>query len=119
MLILISDKLRKIASFIEQDKTPSNAGIGDHKMLDSISDEKFNSNISPIKNKKVIHPKDDAPLKPTAPPEQRRPRQLAEHQKKWNDDNKTGLMKDYMKEYRADGKDKEVDGPKSTYKKKI
>jgi hypothetical protein len=121
MIISISDKLRKLASLIELDNTPSSSGIGDHKMLDSISEEKPNNQGSSIdpKDKKVVLPKNNAPLKPTALPRQRSPRRMLEHKKKWNADNKTGLMREYMEEYRADGRDKEVDGPKSTYKKKI
>ena len=38
-------------------------------------------------------------------PEIRRPRREREHQKKWNKETKTELMKDYMQQYRADGND--------------
>jgi len=127
MIISISDTLRRLASFIERDNTPSDASIGDRTMLNETSEEEISEEgyitKSPGEKKIVQHKKvtliDDIPLKHTAPPEQRRPRKELEHKKKWNDDNKTNLMKDYMTEYRADGKDKEVDGPKSTCKKKI
>jgi hypothetical protein len=62
---------------------------------------------------------EETKVDPTAPSQQRRPREQPGHLNKWNEETSTGLMKDYMQEYRADGKDKEVDGPKSTYKKKL
>lgn len=112
----ISDEIRKLASLIERDNTPDNTAIGDHKMLEDSSMEQ------PLREaKKVVKPKqvEIEGITPTAPPQQRRPRKQPGHKNKWNEDTKTGLMKDYMTEYRADGKDKEVDGPKSTYKKKL
>jgi len=122
MIISISDTLRRLASVIERDNTPSDASIGDRKMLIEAPEEDCTTNF-PEKKKVVQHkkvsPVDNSFLEKTAPPEQRRPRKELEHKKKWNDDNKTSLMREYMTEYRADGKDKEVDGPKSTYKKKI
>lgn len=110
MFIPIYDKIRKVASMIEHDKTPSDYEIGDHKMLEDTSES--------IKVKKPMVVEEQK-LTPTAPPQQRRPRKQPEHLNKWNSDTKTGLMNDYMQQYRADGKDKEVNGPKSTYKKKF
>lgn len=113
MLIPIYDKIRKVASMIELDKTPSDHGIGGHIMLDETCVE-----IEPIKVKKTVVIEEQK-LTPTALPPQRRPRKQPEHLNKWNSDTKTGLMNDYIDQYRADGRDKEVDGPKSTYKKKF
>lgn len=111
MFIPISDKIRKLANFIEEDNTPSDAEIGDRVMIDESTNERS------IKKKPVSI--DQPKITPTAPPQQRRPRKQPGHLNKWNDDTKTGLMNDYMKEYRSDGKDKEVNGPKSTYHKKF
>lgn len=115
MRVSLSDKIRKLAAFIERDNTPSEVVIGDSRMVDE-----GNLGCLPggVKKKKVRVPGEEK-IAPTALPEQRRPREQPGHLNKWNDDTKTGLMKEYMQEYRADGKDKEVDGPKSTYKKKF
>jgi hypothetical protein len=116
MKFLISDEIRKLASLIERDNTPEDTSIGDHKMLEGGREEQ------PVEKKKqVVKPKnvDIEETTPTAPSQQRRPRKQPGHKNKWNEETKTGLMKDYITEYRAEGKDKEVDGPKSTYKKKF
>jgi len=114
MIISISDKIRKLANFIEEDNTPSDAEIGDRSMLDESTNEE------PIKKKKKKPVKvEESKITPTAPPEQRRPRKQPAHLNKWNEDTKTENMREYMEGYRSDGKDKEVDGPKSTYKKKF
>jgi hypothetical protein len=112
MRVSISDKIRKLAALIELDNTPYNESIGGHKMLDEDCKERPS-----IRKKRVVE--EPTEISPTAPPQQRRPREQPGHLNKWNEDTKTGLMKEYMQEYRADGKDKEVDGPKSTYKKKL
>lgn len=54
----------------------------------------------------------------TAPPKQRAPRREPEHKKKWNEEDKTDLMKNYMKEYRSEGKIRDTDGIKNVYVKK-
>jgi hypothetical protein len=112
MMESISDRLRKLAAFIELDKTPSESVIGDQTMLSDTNDQDE-------KKKKIVAPIMTSEIKPTAPPQQRRPRKQPGHKNKWNADTKTDLMKEYMQNYRAEGKDKEVDGPKSTYKKKL
>jgi hypothetical protein len=112
MKISLSNKIRKLAALIERDNTPSEVVIGESQRIEGDSTE---DNIPPKKGIKVQEEK----MVPTAPPEQRRPRKQPNHKNKWNEDTKTSLMNDYMKNYRADGKDKEVDGPKSTYKKKL
>jgi hypothetical protein len=116
--IALADKIRKLADLIERDNTPFDGAINDRTML--VVDDK--ENIDPgIGCKKVVKIKkvDIPELTPTAPPEQRRPRKQPSQMNKWNEDTKSGLMKEYMQGYRADGKDKEVEGPKSTYKKKF
>lgn len=113
MLIPICEKIRKLASMIEQDKTPSDHVIGDHRMF-----EDTDVGGKPIQVKKPVVVQEKK-LTPTALPPQRRPRKQPEHLNKWNSETKTGLMNDYMDQYRADGRDKEVNGPKSTYKKKF
>lgn len=116
MFITISDKIRKVAALIERDNTPSNARIDDRMMLD---DECQEGGTPKIRKKRVDVVIEDAEVPPTALPERRRPREQPSHLNKWNEDTKTELMNDYMKNYRADGKDKEVEGPNSTYKKKL
>jgi len=116
MLTSVHDEIRKLASLIERDNTPSYSGIGDRKMLEDTS---TGEQSAPLKNKKPVAPALGTKIGPTAAPEQRRPRELPDHKKKWNSETKTGLMKDYMHNYRAEGKDKETDGMKSTYKKKF
>jgi hypothetical protein len=114
MITSISDMIRKLASLIERDNTPENTAIGDHSMLNESSSEQPTT-------KQAIKPKQLGieKITPTAPSKQRRPRKQPGHMNKWNEDTKTGLMNEYITEYRADGRDKEVDGPKSTYKKKL
>lgn len=115
MIVSISDKIRKLASLIERDDTPYDSQIGDRRMLHDYEGEDH-----PVVTKKRVDIKvEDTKVEPTAAPPQRRPREQPGHLNKWNEDTSTGLMKEYMQEYRADGKDKEVDGPKSTYKKKL
>lgn len=116
MFIAISDKIRKVAALIERDNTPSDAKIGDRVMLDN---ECQKGNTPKIRKKRVDVIVEETGAPPTALPERRRPREQPSHLNKWNEDTKTELMNDYMKNYRADGKDKEVEGPKSTYKKKL
>jgi hypothetical protein len=123
MIVSIADRIRKLASLIERDNTPSDSSIGDRKMLqDSVVDaegEIVNSAPRvPIK-KKLVSVETEAQPQPTAPPMQRRPRKQPDHLNKWNSTTSTGLMKEYMQNYRAEGKDVETDGPKSTYKKKF
>jgi hypothetical protein len=113
MLVPICDRIRKLASLLEQDNTPSDFGIGGHRML---GDSNAEAESIKVKKPGIV---EEQKLTPTALPPQRRPRKQPGHLNKWNPDTKTGLMKDYMQEYRADGKDKEVNGPKSTYKKKF
>lgn len=113
MLITIAHKIRRIASLIELDKTPTDYEIGGRKMLCECGNEE-----EPVVVRKQVSIEEEK-ITPTAPPQQRRPRKQPGHLNKWNEDTKTGLMKEYMQQYRADGKDKEVDGPKSTYKKKF
>lgn len=124
MLASYSDKLRKIAELIERDNTPSNADIGDQSIpLDEdrlrirkrIIDQGSEDEKSSIRKEPV---KEDV-IKSTAMPEQRRPRRQLEYKKKWNEDSSAGNMKEYMKEYRAKGEDKNAPGLKSTYHKRI
>lgn len=73
----------------------------------------------------LIEIEDEPPVKvfeesdvKTAPPKQRAPRRKPEHKKKWNTDDKTELMRDYMKEYRSEGKIRDTEGIKNVYVKK-
>lgn len=120
MIVSIAEKIRKVASLIERDNTPSYAAIGDRHMLedneeDSSEGTSSNVNSTPLKKKPVSAVPEAAP-KPTAAPEQRRPRELQDHLKKWNSTTSTGLMNEYMKNYRAEGKDVETG---NAYKKKF
>lgn len=60
----------------------------------------------------------EEPKVETALPKQRAPRRKPEHLKKWNTEDKTDLMKEYMREYRSDGKIRDTDGVKNVYVKK-
>lgn len=115
MILSLAEKIRKLAALIERDNTPSEGTIQGHSMINSASGEEDDT----VKKKKLPAPKQEAPLKPTAPSQQRRPRKMPDHKNKWNTETKTGLMNEYMKEYRAQGRDKEVSGLKSTYHKKF
>ena len=55
----------------------------------------------------------EEPFKPTKRPKMKPPRRKPEAQKKWNDDNKTEVMRQYMRDYRSTGKVTETDSPKS------
>lgn len=106
-MISIADKIRKIASLIELDNTPYESSIGNKSM-----ESKTDKDNKP-KSKEIV-----PDSKPVAVPVQRRPRRQPSHKNKWNDDTKAGLMKEYMQNYRADGKVMETNGPKNFYVKK-
>lgn len=113
MFVPICDRIRKLASLLEQDNTPSDFGIGGHRML---GDSNAEAESIKVKKPGVV---EEQKLTPTALPPQRRPRKQPGHLNKYNENTKRDLDKDYIKKYRAEGKDKEVNGPNSTYKKKF
>lgn len=129
-MISISCEIRKIANFIELDNTPLTEEDVDRnkKRLDeggsaaqkgSIDKESTKSeyNESNTKKEKSVKSKKPAPLRveeakieSTAKPKIKGTRKQHECKKKWNSDNKRESMKDYMREYRSDGKDDTVPG---------
>jgi len=110
MKVSIASILRKIASMIEVDDTPTEEEIESHRMQPGVSEE---GKVPSVHTRVQIEK-----AKPVAPSKIKRPRRLHEHQKKWNEEDKTGLMKEYMQNYRAEGKVYETDSPKSKYVKK-
>lgn len=110
MKVVISSILRKLAGMIVEDNTPTDEDIlrlrkqtrrryeqgdpqGEAQQTDAPSPE--------VPTTGVVEEK----VEYLAPPKQRRPRREPEHHKKWNEEDKTGLMKDYMKDYRSESKD--------------
>lgn len=106
----IATCLSKIADLIERDDTPVTEDEikSRKKRLDhpSEGESSKNTKTDSTKPKKTSLPK----IKP--------PRRLPEYKKKWNEENKTEKMRDYMKDYRSENKDKVTDSPKSKYVKK-
>jgi hypothetical protein len=116
MLVSIACKIRKMASLIERDNTPSETTIGGHAMVGQESKPIAHKPTEVGTHKGVVQ---EDKVQGTAAPERRRPRKQLNHKKKWNEDTSTDLMREYMQNYRAEGKDKEVSGLKSTYRKKF
>jgi hypothetical protein len=100
---------------IEVDDTPSDEELEQKRVKDEREKEERRISLgipsikTHVQNEKVDY---------VAPPKIKRPRRLHDHQKKWNEDTKTGLMKEYMQKYRAEGKVYETNSPKSKYVKK-
>jgi len=105
MLIAISGYIRKVAELIELDDTPTEEEIYESRVLHNEPSKNPDIGVQPDK-------------KTQSTPKIRRPRRLPESKKKWNDSSKTELMKNYMQEYRADGKVYETKGIKNFYVKK-
>lgn len=110
MLSSLSSKIRDIvASMIEIDNTPS---VSDDNIKEDKMKEKKEIK-SPVSLNKE---KAESRFVPTALPKVRAPRRLHNFKKKWNPDSKRELMRDYMRNYRAEGKDVETG---NRYVKKI
>jgi hypothetical protein len=100
----LSDILRKMASMIVVDTTPTEEEIQRERQRVRCREETPPEGLGvPVPKPQV---QEDAMEEKYLPqPEIRRPRREREHQKKWNKETKTELMKDYMQQYRADGND--------------
>ena len=96
----IASVLRKIADMIVVDNTPTDEDICRMRSMKIRRDE--GDTGDPAAPRLRALPDEDGPL---PQPEIRAPRRQHEHQKKWNQDTKKGLMKGYMQDYRAEGKD--------------
>ncbi len=116
MKCVISNILKKLAATIEvEEENP-------HK-----EDLPINKHVQTRRPLSVIHGESPGGACPRvqienteaiAPPKIKRPRRLREHEKKWNKEDSTGLMQEYMRDYRAEGKDNITDSPNSKYVKK-
>lgn len=134
MLRSIADKMRRIASFIERDYTPFTEEDMEKnkKRLDqserggeeSSAEESGGNGRDKKKRVRPVVEKtqtgvDEQKTESTAAPEQKASRKQHEHKKKWNETDRKGLMKDYMQEYRSEGKDQTVKVTKPRIKKKV
>lgn len=131
MKTLISERLRKIAGFIERDDTPSFEEIKKRReKIDELSQSRFeeqpSSDVQRAREQRRVRGEGDAP-KPKvieekidykAPPKQRAPRRKREYQKKWNEDTQKENMRKYIQEYRQTGRINETMSPKNRYVKK-
>jgi len=113
--IVVSNIIRKLAALIEVDDTPSDEEIKEKRKLPEKA--KSNLKVSPGDTKVVV--KEETPLKPTKRPDIKPPRRQTEVSKKWNQNSKRELMRDYMRDYRSTGKINQTNGPKNKYVKKL
>ena len=113
MRVLISSYLRHIATFIEVDDTPTKEETREKRLKceDSVS------TTAPGSKKQVPKPTEDKVV-PTERPHIKPPRRKRQTEKKWNEESKSELMRDYMKDYRQTGKVMETNSPKNKYTKK-
>jgi hypothetical protein len=98
---------------IEEDDTPTDEDL-DRKRTQGGHREEDPESVSKEHKPSVFRERFDY----KAPPKIKRPRRQPDYSNKWNEDSKTGLMKDYMQNYRAEGKHFETNSPKSKYVKK-
>ncbi len=134
MKISVAYRLKRLASFIIKDETPTNEQILQRRghRVDQTDDPKYKYiPVADVSVKKIETPdvKSDTPVQVSKVKVQREgpsikiqpkikpSRALPEHQKVWNTDNKKEKMKEYMKEYRSEGKVYETNGPKNFYVK--
>jgi len=113
MNFLVSDYIRKLASMIEEDNTPTDEDLDRKKT--QIDRREEGPDSAPKEHKPtVLRERFDY----VAPPKIKRPRRQPDYSNKWNEDNRKEKMKDFMKDYRANGKHFETNSPKSKYVKK-
>lgn len=106
----IAAHLSKIADLIEKDDTP----VTEEEVKVRKKRQDHPGEGESAKNTKT----EPSKVKKTSLPKIKPPRRLPEYKKKWNEENKTEKMRDYMKDYRSENKDKVTDSPKSKYVKK-
>lgn len=89
----VADKIKEIvSSMIEVDVRSDD---------DNVNEKEQNKN----KYKRII---DNNTYKPVALPRERMPRRRPSFKNKWNPDSKKELMREYMNEYRSNGRDIET-----------
>ncbi|MBD3261446.1 MAG: hypothetical protein GF334_07160 [Candidatus Altiarchaeales archaeon] len=123
---LVSDYLRHMVAFmIERDDSPTKedkeqrTDINQNPISKKPAPTKATGrSVSPLKKTKGGDVVETGVQKPTAAPKVKPPRRISENSKKWGEGKKTDEMRDYMREYRQTGQDKETGNPKSTYVKK-
>lgn len=107
----ISSYLKRIASLIETDDIPSDAEIKRRRRMRV-------RQTPPGEVPEVKTKVQEEAVQVRMPPKIKPSRALPEHQKKWNESNKTEKMKQYMDDYRSEGKIYETNSPKNVYVKK-
>lgn len=107
----ISSYLKRIATLIETDDTPSDSEIKRRRRLRV-------RQTPPGEMPEVKTKVEEEAIDIKLPPKIKPPRALPEHKKEWSEDTKTEKMKEYMQKYRSEGKVFETTSPKSKYVKK-
>jgi hypothetical protein len=107
----ISNYLKKIAALIETDDTPTDPEIKRRRRLRV-------RQTPPGEQPRVKTKVQEEAIDIHLPPKIKPPRALPEHKKEWSEDTKTEKMKEYMQDYRSEGKVYETTSPKSKYIKK-
>lgn len=108
MKLCIASILKKLAVMIEEDNTPTDEEIERRRREQRA---RIMEKRGPGAPPGVRMPAADKPqvqeekVEYLPAPEMRAPRRQLEHKKKWNKEDSTGLMKEYMEQYRADGND--------------
>ena len=101
----VANILHRLAQMILEDDTPSDEEIRRRRMRVQPREEAPPSGDGgPTVPKPRVQ---EEKVEYTAPPERRAPIRLQNRARKnkWNEEDKTGLMKDYMKDYRSEGND--------------
>lgn len=101
MKITISSVLKKLAQFIEEDRTPTDEDIRKQRQL-SPGRPRGQVSMPAVEKPHVQQEK----YEETARPQLRSPRALPECKKEWNEDTKTEKMREYQRARRTDTPDK-------------
>lgn len=123
---VVSEYLRQLAAFvIERDDSPTSEEVEQRTNINQnpitkkpVPTKATGRAVPPLKKTKGGGVVELGVQKPTASPKVKPPRRVSENSKKWGEGKKTDEMRQYMREYRQTGQDKETGNPKSTYVKK-
>jgi len=105
----VANILRRLAQMIVVDDTPMDEEEIQRRRMRLREDTgdvpvELSEGLSVVVSKPRVQVQREV-IKPTARPDIKPTRRQHEHHKKWNETDKTDLMNDYMKQYRADGSD--------------
>lgn len=113
--------LRRLAYVLQEDDTPTeedkNVRTDIHQK--TIPIRETGRKVPAMKKTKSGEIVELGTTKKVAPPKIKPPRRLHETEKEWNEETSPEKMREYMRQYRSTGKDKETGNPKSTNIRKI